>query len=157
MELRIPELSLVVLMGASSAGKSNFAKKHFKITQIISSDTCRGLVSDDESSQEASGDAFDLLHFLVEKRLKRGLLTVVDATNLQTESRRKLIAITKKYHFASVIVALDVSERVLLERHRHRIDRDFSERVVQNHHRDFRNSLRGIQRQLAAPGDQLPA
>ena len=144
MELRIPELSLVVLMGASSAGKSNFAKKHFKTTQIISSDTCRGLVSDDESSQEASADAFDLLHFLVEKRLKRGLLTVVDATNLQAESRRRLIAITKKYHFASVVVALDVSERVLLERHRHRVDRDFSERVVQNHHQDFRNSLRGL-------------
>ena len=148
MELKIPELSLIVLMGASSSGKSSFAKKHFKATQIISSDTCRGLVSDDESSQEASGDAFDLLHFLVEKRLKRGLLTVVDATNLQPESRRKLIGISKKYHFASVVVALDIAEKILLERHRNRTDRDFSDRVIQNHHRDFRNSLRGLDREF---------
>ncbi len=148
MELKIPELSLVVLMGASSSGKSSFAKKHFKATQIISSDTCRGLVSDDESSQEASGDAFDLLHFLVEKRLKRGLLTVVDATNLQAESRRRLIGISKKYHFASVVVALDIAEKTLLERHRNRTDRDFSDRVIQNHHRDFRTSLRGLDREF---------
>ncbi len=148
MELKIPELSLIVLMGASSSGKSSFAKKHFKATQVISSDTCRGLVSDDESSQEASGDAFELLHFMVEKRLKRGLLTVVDATNLQAESRRRLIGISKKYHFASVVVAFDMAEKILLERHRNRTDRDFSDRVIQNHHRDFRTSLRGLDREF---------
>jgi protein phosphatase len=148
MELRIPELSLIVLMGASSAGKSSFAKQHFKATQIISSDACRGLVSDDESSQEASADAFELLHFMVAKRLKRGLLTVVDATNLQAESRKRLLEISRKYHFASVVVALDIPERILLERHRNRTDRDFSDRVIQNHYRDFRNSLRGLDREF---------
>jgi protein phosphatase len=148
MEIRIPELSLIVLMGASSAGKSSFARRYFKATQIVSSDACRGLVSDDENNQEASGDAFELLHFMVEKRLKRGLLTVVDATNLQSDSRRRLIGIAKKYHFAAVVVALDIAEKVLLERHRNRADRDFSERVIQNHHRDFRNSLRGLDREF---------
>ena len=148
MELKIPELSLIVLMGASSAGKSSFARHHFKATQIVSSDGCRGLVSDDENSQEASGDAFDLLHYLVEKRLKRGLLTVVDATNLQAESRKRLLDISRKYHFASVVVALDIAEKVLLERHRKRTDREFSDRVIQNHHRDFRNSLRGLDREF---------
>ncbi len=148
MEIKIPELSLVVLMGASSSGKSSFAKQHFKATQIVSSDACRGLVSDDENNQEASGDAFELLHFMVAKRLKRGLLTVVDATNLQAESRKRLIEMARKYHFASVVIALNIDEKTLLERHRNRPDRNFSERVVQNHHRDFRQSLRGLDREF---------
>ena len=57
MKLTIPELSLVVLIGPSGAGKSSFARKHFKVTEVLSSDFCRGLVSDDENSQEATNDA----------------------------------------------------------------------------------------------------
>ena len=83
--LKVPELALVVLVGASGSGKSTFARKHFKPTEILSSDACRGLVSDDENNQAATGDAFDLLHFIARKRLARGLLTVVDATNVQRE------------------------------------------------------------------------
>ena len=54
MEIKIPELSLVVLIGISGSGKSSFAKKHFKRTEILSSDECRALVSDDENSQLAT-------------------------------------------------------------------------------------------------------
>ncbi|MBW4664165.1 MAG: hypothetical protein KME01_08200 [Chroococcus sp. CMT-3BRIN-NPC107] len=50
MKITIPELSLVVLIGASGAGKSSFAKKHFKPTEVISSDFCRGLICDDENN-----------------------------------------------------------------------------------------------------------
>src|SRR5688572_409236 len=71
--IHIPELALVVLMGASGSGKSTFARTHFKSTEIISSDFCRGLISDDENNQAATEDAFDLLHFLARKRLARGL------------------------------------------------------------------------------------
>lgn len=87
-ELQIPALSLVVLVGASGSGKSTFARRHFKPTEIVSSDTCRGIVSDDENDQNASGPAFELLHFIVRQRLKAGLLTVVDATNVQADSRK---------------------------------------------------------------------
>ena len=82
MNLTIPELSLVVLIGVSGSGKSTFAQKHFKPTEIVSSDACRGLVSDDENSQAATPDAFELLHFIARKRLAAGKLTVVDATNV---------------------------------------------------------------------------
>ena len=58
MNLTIPDLSLVVLVGVSGAGKSTFARRHFKPTEILSSDYCRGLVSDDENSQAATRDAF---------------------------------------------------------------------------------------------------
>ncbi|OKK04704.1 hypothetical protein AMK26_15460 [Streptomyces sp. CB03234] len=80
--LPVTDLSLVVLIGATGSGKSTFARKHFKPTEVISSDFCRGLVADDENDQGASGDAFDVLHYIVGKRLAAGRLTVVDATSL---------------------------------------------------------------------------
>jgi len=64
MKITIPELSLVVLIGASGSGKSSFARKHFKATEVLSSDFCRGLVSDDENDQGAYKDAFEVLHYI---------------------------------------------------------------------------------------------
>ena len=87
-ELAIPELSLVLLVGVSGSGKSTFGRKHFRPTEVISSDFCRGLVADDENDQSATPEAFELLHYIVGKRLKAGRLTVVDATNVQPDARR---------------------------------------------------------------------
>src|SRR5688572_31216176 len=98
MTLTIPELSFLVLIGVSGSGKSTFARRHFKPTEILSSDYCRGLVSDDENSQAATKDAFELLHFIARKRLAAGRLTVVDATNVQAESRKPLVEIARECH-----------------------------------------------------------
>lgn len=78
MKLSLPELSLVVLVGPSGSGKSTFAAKHFKPTEVLSSDACRGLVSDDENDQSATRDAFEILHFIAGRRLENRKLTVVD-------------------------------------------------------------------------------
>src|SRR5213593_1150922 len=104
MQISIPELSLVVLVGPSGAGKSTFARKLFKPTEVLSSDFCRGLVSDDENDQSATNDAFDLLHYITRKRLAAGRLTVIDATNVQPEARRPLIALAREYHVLSVAI-----------------------------------------------------
>jgi protein phosphatase len=80
-----------VLIGPSGCGKSSFSGKHFLATEVISSDVCRGLVADDENDQSATGDAFDLVHAIARKRLARGRLTVIDATNVQPESRKPLV------------------------------------------------------------------
>ena len=93
MKITLPELSLVVLIGPSGCGKSTFARKHFKPTEVLSSDFCRGLISDDENDQSATKDAFETLHFIARKRLARGLLTVVDATTFQPEARKPLVEI----------------------------------------------------------------
>lgn len=89
MIIKIPKLSLVVLVGASGSGKSTFAAKHFKPTEILSSDFCRGLVADDENAQHATNDAFDVLHYIAGKRHAAGRLTVVDATSVKQEDRQR--------------------------------------------------------------------
>src|SRR5436190_21926097 len=98
MKLTTPDLSLVVLIGASGSGKSTFARRHFLPTEVLSSDFCRGLVSDDENSLTATNDAFEVLHFIAAKRLAAARLTVVDATNVQPEARQPLVALAREYH-----------------------------------------------------------
>jgi protein phosphatase len=143
--LKLPELSLVILIGSTGAGKSTFARRLFKPTEVVSSDVCRGLVADDENDQSASGDAFELLHYLVAKRLKRGLLTVVDATNVQAEGRKPLVALARQYHVLPVAVVLDVPDAVAHERNAHRPDRHhLGPHVIARHRQDLRKSLRHL-------------
>ncbi len=125
MKLIIPELSLVVLIGASGSGKSTFARKHFKATEIISSDVCRGLVSDDENDQTISKEAFELVHFIAAKRLALGKLAVIDATNVQPDDRRSLLALAREYHALPIAIVFDLPEKLCQERNRYRPDRDF--------------------------------
>src|SRR6185436_2245371 len=106
--ITIPDLSLVVLVGPSGCGKSTFARKHFKPTEVLSSDYCRGLVSDDENNQAATKDAFEVLHFIAATRLAAGKLTVVDATNVQPESRKPLVALARQYHVLPVAIILNL-------------------------------------------------
>ncbi len=108
MELRIPDFALVVLVGASGSGKSTFAARQFLSTEVLSSDRCRGWVSDDETNQNATKDAFEVLHFLAGKRLAGRKLTVVDATNVRPEDRKHLVELARKYHALPVAIALDI-------------------------------------------------
>src|SRR5207244_1124359 len=98
MQISIPKLSLVVLIGPSGSGKTTFARKHFLASEVLSSDYCRGIVSDNENEQSATIDAFEVLHFIAAKRLARGRLTVIDATNVQSEARAPLVRLARQYH-----------------------------------------------------------
>src|SRR5947209_10582495 len=130
LKLTIPELCLVALIGPSGCGKSTFARRHFKPTEVLSSDFCRGLVSDDENSQAATGDAFDVLNYVAAKRLARGLLTVIDATNVQEEARRPLVQLPREHDVLPVAIALKLREDVCYERNRARPDRAFGPHVI---------------------------
>ena len=146
--LPVTDLSLVVLVGASGSGKSTFARRHFKPTEVISSDFCRGLVADDENDQSASRDAFDVLHYIAGKRLAAGRRTVVDATNVQQDSRRQLIDLAKKHDVLPIAIVLDVPEEVCAGRNAARTDRaDMPRRVIQRHIRELRRSLRQLERE----------
>lgn len=147
MKLTIPELSLVVLIGPSGSGKSTFAARHFKPTEVLSSDFCRGLVSDDESSLEATSDAFEILRIIAARRLARGKLTVIDATNVQLDARRPWIELAREYHCLPIALVLDVSEKTCRERNRNRADRDFGSHVLRQQCRQMRSSLRRLDRE----------
>ncbi|WP_282794936.1 polynucleotide kinase-phosphatase [Streptomyces sp. CC224B] len=146
--LPVTDLSLVVLIGASGSGKSTFARRHFKPTEVLSSDFCRGLVADDENDQSASRDAFDVLHYIAGKRLAAGRRTVVDATSVQQDGRRQLVELARKHDVLPVAIVLDVPEEVCAARNAARTDRaDMPRRVVQRHIRELKRSLRHLERE----------
>lgn len=146
-EFSIPNLSLVVLIGPSGSGKSTFARQHFLPTEVLSSDYCRGLVSDDENDQAATTDAFEVLQFVAAKRLAAGRLTVVDATNVQHEARQPLVALARKFHVLPVAIVFNLPERVCQDRNRSRPDRDFGGHVVRQQRSQLRRSLKTLKRE----------
>ena len=146
-EIKIPELSLVVLVGIPGSGKSTFAKRLFKETEVLSSDRCRAIVSDDENDQASTDDAFELLHYIAGKRLKNGLLTVVDATNVQTEARRPLVQLAREYHCLPVAIVLDVPGKECQERNNKRPGRDFGKHVIRQQRSQLKRSIRNLKRE----------
>lgn len=147
MNIEIPNLSLVVLIGPSGSGKSTFARKHFLPTEVISSDTCRGLVSDDENNQSVTKDAFDVLNFIATKRLALGKLTVVDATNVQKDAREPWVQLARKYHCLPVAIVLNIPQKICQERNRSRADRAFGPHVVRQQRSQLRQHLKRLKRE----------
>ena len=147
MTLNIPKLSLVLLIGPSGSGKSTFARKHFLRTEILSSDVCRGFVGDDENDQRVTNEAFEVLRFIAAKRLALGKLVVVDATNVQPESRKPLIELARQYHCLPVAIVLNMPEHLCHSRNEARPDRQFGPHVVRNQSSQMRRSLRGLRRE----------
>ena len=145
--LTIPELSLVVLIGPSGCGKSSFARAHFKATEVLSSDFCRGLVSDNENDQSATKEAFEVLHYVARKRLAAARLTVVDATNVQPEARKPLVELAREFHVLPVAIVLNLPEKLCHERNQSRPDRQFGPHVVRNQAQQLRRSIRGLERE----------
>jgi protein phosphatase len=143
----VPELSLVVLIGVSGSGKSTFARRHFKPTEVISSDLCRGLVADDENDQSATKDAFDVLHYIAGKRLGAARLTVIDATNVQPQARKHFVDLAREYDVLPVAIVLDLPERVCAARNEARPDRQFGGHVIRRQHDQLRRGLRGLEKE----------
>lgn len=122
MTLLLPADALVLMIGVSGSGKSTFASLHFRPTQVLSSDALRAMIADDPTAQGATEDAFDLLHRLLEMRLRRGRLTVVDATNVEEWARRELMALARRHRRPVVAIVLDLPFETLLERNALRAD-----------------------------------
>ena len=145
--ISLPEVSLVVLVGASGSGKSTFAGTHFLPTEVLSSDFFRGLVSDDENSLDATDDAFAALHFVAARRLANMKLTVVDATNVQAFARKPLVQLARQHHVFPIAIVLDIPEQVCRQRNRERADRNFGEHVIGQQCKQLRHSLKALKRE----------
>ena len=147
MKIRLPEQGLVLLVGSSGSGKSSFARRHFLPTEVVSSDVCRGLVSDDENDQKCTSLAFELLNTMVGLRLRNRKMVVVDATNLRPEDRKNLRRLASDHDSLCSAILFDTPRQVCKERNAQRPDRNFSHRVIDRHHNLFRQACRNIKKE----------
>ena len=120
MALRLPTPCLVVLVGPSGAGKSAWAESQFRPEQIVSSDRLRAMVGEGEHDQRAGKDAFEVLDLIVERRLRRGLLTVVDTLGLDGKRRRQFVETARRHGLACHAVAFDTPPEVCRARNKER-------------------------------------
>jgi protein phosphatase len=164
MKITLPELCVVALIGASGSGKSTFARNHFKPTEILSSDYYRGVVCDDENSQAASKDAFDLVYFAAAKRVAGRKFTVIDATNVKVEARRQVLDLAKRYHYIPAAIVLNLPEELCQNNNKQRPQRQVAENVVHLHTTLLHNSLQTLHKEgfkyvyiLATPEDVAAA
>jgi protein phosphatase len=145
--IEIPDFSLVVLIGSTGSGKSTFAAKHFLPTEVISSDYCRALVSDDATDQSVTNDAFELVREIAGKRLKHRKLAVIDATNVRAPERKGWVELARQWHALPVAIVLDPGIDVCVTRNKTRPDRPFGAQVVQRMASEMRRGLGGLQRE----------
>ena len=145
--IELPEFCLVAMIGGTSSGKTSFANRFFKPTEVLSSDFFRGMVCDDENCQSISGDAFDLLFYAANKRLNNMKLTVIDATNIQQSARKQIIDLAREQNVHAAAIVLNLPEDVMQERNKARPERNFPERVIRQHCHDVKRSIRGLKRE----------
>ena len=129
----LPDPSLVVLVGAAGSGKSTLATRHFEPAEVLSSDAFREAIAGDAADQSASHAAFKALHAALERRMRAGRLTVVDATNLTRESRRSLVTRAAATGIPAIAIVLDLSPAIVLAQNAARHDRVVPEDVVRRH------------------------
>ena len=139
--ISLPADALVLLIGIAASGKSTFAERHFAPTEVLSSDALRALIADDPSTQGATDDAFDLLHRLLAMRLRRGRLTVVDATNVEEWARRELLGVARLHRRSAVAIVLDVPLPIALERNALRAAPRPSPAALRRQHRWLTDAL----------------
>jgi protein phosphatase len=147
VRIEIPELAVVALMGVSGSGKSTFAKQYFKPTEVLSSDYIRALISDDENNLTINAQTFDTLYYIANQRLELGLLTVIDATNVQKEARASVLKLAKEQNCHAVAIVLDMPEKLCKERNEKRPDRDFGGHVITRQAQQLHRSIRHLQKE----------
>jgi protein phosphatase len=143
----LPHDALVVLIGIAASGKSTFARAHFAPTEVLSSDALRAMIADSPSAQGSTDDAFDLLHRVLAMRLRRGRLTVVDATNVEDWVRAELVAIARHHHRPAVAIVIDVPLPVALERNATRAAPRPPPGAIRRQHRWLADSLPSLARE----------
>jgi predicted kinase len=142
--LRLPTRCVVVLIGVSGSGKSSFASRHFGPYEVLSSDRCRAMITDDEADQSVTPEAFDLLRTILRLRLGMGRLSVVDATNVKVHARARTLEVAGSFAIPCVAVVLRIPPEVCVARNALRKDRVVPDAAVLAQHQDLMESLLGL-------------
>lgn len=142
--ITVPKGALVVLCGISGSGKSTFASRHFKPTQIVSSDHCRAMLCDDPNNQWVSGQAFALMHWIIDKRLALRRTTVADSTALSRQARRAFLKIARSHHAHTVLLCFDVKQDEAEARDRQR-ERTVGPEVINKQYQQFVTAVEDAQ------------
>jgi len=139
----IPAGALVVLVGPAGSGKSTFARRHFRETEVVSSDRCRAMIADDEADMTVSGRAFELFHEILRHRLELGRVAVADSTAVTGRARAELRALARRCGAPVVVLAFDVPLEVCLRRNEQR-SRRVAPEVVERQFQLMRQALERI-------------
>jgi F420-dependent oxidoreductase-like protein len=125
-----------VLVGPSGSGKTAWAAANFRPTQVVSTDALRALVGEGEHDQRAGTDAFAVLDEVLERRLKRGLVTVIDSLGLEAQRRRDWLARARRRGMPCHAVLFPTPPEVCRSRNRQR-DRPVPAKILTAQFRTF--------------------
>jgi alkanesulfonate monooxygenase SsuD/methylene tetrahydromethanopterin reductase-like flavin-dependent oxidoreductase (luciferase family)/predicted kinase len=147
----LPDPAVVVLVGASGAGKSTWAATHVRAAEIVSSDALRSVVGSGPADLAASADAFAVLELVVAARVGRGLTTVIDTLGLDAVRRGAWLELARRHRLPSVAVVLAPPAELCRSRNRAR-DRPVPAAALAGQLR----AMRQVRAELAAEGwDQV--
>lgn len=110
MRLTIPELSLVLLIGSAGSGKSTFAARHFRASEVLSYGAIRPMVAGEDPSPDAAQAGWNALLELAARRMDRGLLTVIDADLVSPARREPFLDLARDHHYIPVAVVFAIPE-----------------------------------------------
>ncbi|EGK13014.1 serine/threonine protein phosphatase 1 [Desmospora sp. 8437] len=143
IRLHFPADSLILMCAAPGCGKSTFANRHFRSTEVVSSDRCREMVCDEVENMSVHKEAFSLVRHIARLRMSLGRLTVIDATFLTRKSRSDFRRLAAPYRFNTGVILLDLPLKTCLEQNKRR-KRKVDPDVIQSFYQQFQKAKQTI-------------
>ncbi len=144
MQLKIHDYGLVVLIGPSGSGKTTFAQRHFRPSEILSSDHYRRVVGDDDRNATTTRDAFDVIETIAARRLRSRRTAVIDATNIAPDDRKRYVQLAREEHAPLTAIAFDLSDRDCIAQNATRGDHARPEHAVRRQWRSMQRWMKKL-------------